>query len=130
MRGVHLLMFVVLWPALAALGHDAWLYSQDQDMGFKMAALGWIWTNYEPESYKWVVEQTEPLGYWPYINFVLAQKAVYVGLAFAGIIWLLIGILRIFGVGSEKEVRNFSGNRKIDEMMGRTKGSKMKYNRK
>ena len=60
MRGVHLFMFVVALPALAALGHDAYLFYMNQDKGFELAALGFIWTKYEPESYRWTVEVTEP----------------------------------------------------------------------
>jgi hypothetical protein len=130
MRGIHFFMFLVALPAIAALGHDAYLYYINQPKPFDMAALGFIWTNYEPDSYKWVVEQTQPLGYWPYINWILAQKAVFVGVAFAGFFYILIGILRLLGVGGEKEVKNFSGNRRVDEILSNKKQGGFKYKRK
>lgn len=130
MRGVHLFMFVLALPALAALGHDIYLYYNNPDMGFKFAALGFIWTNYHPESYKWTVEQTQPMGYWDSINSLLAQKAFFVGLAFAGIFYVLIGILKLLGVGAEKELKSFSGNKRVDEMLGRKKAGGFKYKRK
>ncbi len=130
MRGVHLFLFVAALPALAALGHDLYLFYNNQDMGFQLAALGFIWTKYDPDSYKWVVEQTEPLGYWPYINWVLAQKAVFVGLAIAGFFFVIAGLLKMLGVGGETEIRNFSGNRRVDEMLGKKQGGGFKYKRK
>jgi hypothetical protein len=130
MRGIHFFMFLVALPAIAALGHDAYLYYINQPKPFDMAALGFIWTSYEPDSYKWVVEQTQPLGYWPYINWILAQKAVFVGVAFAGFFYILIGILRLLGVGGEKEVKNFSGNRRVDEILSNKKQGGFKYKRK
>ena len=132
MQGVQLFMFVVALPALVALGHDGYLYFTNPDMGFEFAALGFIWTKYHPDSYKWVVEQTEPLGYWPYINWVLAQSAVAVGAAIAGFFYVILGFLKMAGAWpfGENESKNFTGNRRIDELMGRKKGSGFKYNRK
>ena len=40
MRGVGLFLFIVTLPALAALGHDAYLYYINQPKPFDLAALG------------------------------------------------------------------------------------------
>lgn len=129
MRGMPLLLFVVTLPVVAALGHDLYLFYLNQDMGFKFAALGWIWTRYEPDSYKTVFETTEG-DYWPYINALLAQKAFFVTLGFASIFYVLALFMKIIGVGGEKEIKNFTGNKRVDEMLGNKKGAKMKYKRK
>jgi hypothetical protein len=132
MRGVHLFMFVVALPLLAALGHDAYLFYMNQDKGFELAALGFIWTKYEPESYRWTVEATEPMGYWPYINLILAQKAALVGAAFAGFFYVILLILKILGAWpfNEPNLANFTGNRRMDEIMGGKKAGRFKYKRK
>ncbi len=130
MRGVGLFLFIVTLPALAALGHDAYLYYINQPKPFDLAALGFIWTQYDPESYKMAVEQIEPMGYWPWLNWLLAQKAVFVGLGFAMFFYVLTGILYLLGVGREKEAKSFSGNRHTEEMLGGKKLGSFKYKRK
>ncbi|MCF8495970.1 MAG: hypothetical protein K9G62_04800 [Alphaproteobacteria bacterium] len=97
MRGVHIFMFIAALPALAALGHDAFLYSQNPDRGFMLSALGFLWTHYHPESYKWAAE-TLPQDQWTILNRILAYKAVAVGAAFAGVFYILLALLRILGV--------------------------------
>ncbi|MGB4107447.1 MAG: hypothetical protein WBK55_06600 [Alphaproteobacteria bacterium] len=131
MNGVHLFMFVLALPALAALGHDAYLYYLDQGMGFQFAALGFIWTKYHPESYRWTVEATSP-DYWPYINEILAQKAVAVGAVFAGFFYVILGMLKILGVWpfNDGKVATFSGNRRTDEILSNKKSGRFKYKRK
>lgn len=131
MRGVHLFMFILALPALAALGHDAYLFYMNQDKGFELAAAGFIWTKYHPESYRWTVEATSP-DYWPYINEILAQKAVLVGAAFAGFFYVILGILKVLGVWpfAEEAVKTFSGNRRADEILGDKKSARFKYKRK
>ncbi|MGB4057138.1 MAG: hypothetical protein WBK77_03535 [Alphaproteobacteria bacterium] len=128
MRSLGLLTFLLI-PAMAALGHDLYLFYQNQEKGFEFAALGFIWTRYEPESYKSAVEITTPDGYWPYINFILAQKAVLVGVVFAAIMMVFIGLLQLLGVGGERKIKAPSGSRRSDEIMGK-KSAKYKYNRK
>lgn len=130
MRGAGLFLFIVTIPALVALGHDAYLYYINQPKPFDFAALGFIWTQYDPESYKMAVEQVEPMGYWPWLNWLLAQKAVFVGAAFAAFFYMLVGILHLLGVGREKEVTNFSGNRRTEEMLTGKKTRGFKYKRK
>lgn len=132
MRGVHFFIFLVALPALAALGHDAYLFYLNQDKGFEMAALGFIWTKYHPDSYRWTVEATEPMGYWPYINLILAQKAALVGAAFAGFFYVILLILKILGLWpfNEPNLSGFSGNRRVDEVLGGKKAGRFKYKRK
>jgi hypothetical protein len=95
MSGVRLFMFVVALPALAALGFDIWMYVQHSaDQAFMLSTPGYLWTHYHPESYKQVFESIDP-QYWPWMHFVLGQKGVVVGAAFAGFFYVLLGILKI-----------------------------------
>jgi hypothetical protein len=129
MRGVHLFMFLVAIPALAALGFDVYLYALDQDRGFMMTTPGYLLTHYYMDGYKWTVENTGE--YWPYIDWVLAQKSVFVGVAFAAfwyVLLLILKILRLYPFNSERGTIQASGNR-TNEILG-NKSGKYKYKRK
>ena len=105
MRGVHLFMILVALPAIAALGHDIYLFYinhgldnipgdlersiQDKGPLSIFAALGFIWTQYDPESYKTVVESLDQET-WDMLNSLLAQKALFVGIAFAGFFYVIL----------------------------------------
>jgi hypothetical protein len=147
MRGVPLFMLIVAIPALVALGHDFYLFythygienvqadvtQQIEDKGATsfFATLGWIWTHYWPDSYKAIVEQTEP-DIWTHINKILSMKAFFGGLVFAGFFYALIGLLKIFRVGpfKDKKIFSFSTNRRKDEILGKKAGGKFQYKRK
>lgn len=103
------LVLLLLIPALIALGHDGYLfYMEHLNPGvfsidllkdkFKFSALGFIWTTYDPESYKSVVESTAPET-WAQIDTFLTIKAFHLGLAFAGVFIVLFLILKMFGIG-------------------------------
>ena len=121
MRFPFLLIFVLFLPALVALGHDMYLFftnhvddpvmlsSKDVEEGFKFSALGFIWTNYEPESYKAVAASMSQEN-WAILDFLLTIKAFFAGLVFAGIIILPLMLLGLFGIGPmAKENKAYSG---------------------
>ena len=129
MRGVHLFMFVVAIPALAALGFDVYLYAMDQDKGFMMTTPGYLLTHYTMPTYKQLVEISGE--YWPYVDLILAQKSVYVGIGFAAIwyvLLLLLKILRIYPFNADSGAIHASGSR-ANEILGH-KSAKYKYKRK
>lgn len=108
MRGGSLI-FVLLIPALIALGHDIYLFyinfAQSQPLTldlvmkeFKFSALGFIWTTYDEASYKSMFETTDPQT-WAQIDYVLTWKAFYTGLGFAGIMIILCAVPALFGRG-------------------------------
>ena len=138
--GVILLLLI---PAFIALGHDFYLfYINHLNPGvfsidllkeeFKFSALGFIWTNYELESYKSVVKSTDRET-WSTIDTILTWKAFYVGLAFAGIMTVLFLILKIFGVGpfsSEEETSFVASGKKDVSFRAGSSSKKMNYKRK
>jgi hypothetical protein len=94
MRGRYLLIFIVCLPTLAVIGHDVMMYYFHQDKGFMFSTPGYLWTHYQLDSYKWVVQNASP-DVWAIIDYILAQKAIIVAAAFAGffgLIFLLINI--------------------------------------
>lgn len=121
MRGAQMFMFIVLIPALAALGHDLYLFYLNQDKGFMLSTPGYMWTHYDEPSYKWTVENTDP-ALWSVIDYILSQKALVVGVVFAGFFWLLIGLMKLFKLGP------FHVHDPV--VSGRLKGGRVKYSRK
>jgi hypothetical protein len=147
MRGVTMFLFLVTIPALIALGHDLYLFYADNGMNSVaadvsqqiedkgatsfFATLGWIWTHYSPDSYKWAVENTEP-DIWAYINTALSWKAFFTGLGFAAFFFVLIGIMKVFRLGpfSERTLKGHTGSRRSDEILGKKATGQFKYKRK
>ena len=144
MRGT--LIFLLLIPALVALGHDAYLfYNEHLNPGafsidllkkeFKFSALGFIWTAYSEDSYRTVVETTAPED-WAKIDKFLTYKAFYAGLAFAGFFIALFGILAMFGIGPfTREDGSASSGRQSKKSQGDSlraggQSKKMQYKRK
>jgi hypothetical protein len=109
MRGGSFI-FLLLIPAFIALGHDCYLFyvnfleTQPLTLAlvqkeFKFSALGFIWTSYEPESYKATVDSTDPET-WAIIDYLLTYTAFYVGLGFAAAMTVLFGFFGlVFGIG-------------------------------
>jgi len=100
---MRLFLFIILLPALAAIGHDGYLFYENQpEEGFRLASLGFIWTTYHLESYKQAVEMLEP-DVWAYINEILAFPAVYVALALAAFLGILGGLVYMIFGGDKRE---------------------------
>lgn len=49
MRKLIFLMFFL--PAVAALGHDIYVFTQEQDKGFRLSDIGALWAKYDKESH-------------------------------------------------------------------------------
>lgn len=143
MRGIHLFMIIVALPALAAFGHDIYLFYENygfdhiqRDLSLlveekgplsPLASLGFIWTQYHEASYTWVVENADPET-WAVINEILGYKALFAGLAFAGVFYVILVLLKLFGLWPfrrEKKVSRFARGRRAG-----TSSEPMKYKRK
>ncbi len=46
-----LLFFILLLPAIVSLGHDVYIYTQDQSKGFRFSDVGALWDKYHKESH-------------------------------------------------------------------------------
>lgn len=108
------LILILLLPAIAAFGHDVYLYyiHTVEPAGtipfstllsdFRTSALGFLWLTYHADSYKEVVRAL-PKEQWAIIDTILTFKAVHVGLIFAGLMTGIFWILGSFGIGPCKE---------------------------
>lgn len=55
-----LLFILLLLPAVAALGHDIYIFTQEQDKGFRLSDIGALWDKYHKESHdQWKVQLQE-----------------------------------------------------------------------
>jgi hypothetical protein len=104
MRGfLFFLAFLFTVGFCGALGHDIWHASNekngiDLNKPFQFSALGWVWTHYDPDSYKWAHDNIDPDLWQGIIGPVLEQKSVIVfGLPALCIIGLLL-LLKTFGL--------------------------------
>lgn len=96
------LLFFFSLPMLGALGHDAYLLYQNPDKGFEFSALGFIWTKYDPESYRMAIDMVSPET-WENINYILTFKAFYVGAAITVFFYIIIGLAQLFKGPSKEE---------------------------
>jgi len=119
---LKLFLILVALPAVAVLGHDIFMFTQHQDKGFMLSAVGFLWTTYNPDSYKWVNENVDEQT-WAIINLILAQKSIVVFGGFAALVYLLtwIGTMIFKGKGMK--------NDKLDYLKKNKKG-KIVYKRK
>ena len=169
----NVLLIIAFIPLIAALAHDAYVYTQNQDKGFEFTDIGWIWNKYHAESHqkiskelKHTIEEAEKnqkpdmiaepvensenpdiddgtavikvtkfkdestlpdsneviaeaAGF---AEFLLQQKAVTVGGAFAAIMVLLAFL--IGGINFKKKPKDDM------EFLNRRKGGSYKYSRK
>ena len=110
MRFPFPLILVLLIPAMIALGHDIFLFFNNHvndplmvstgliEEKFKFSAFGFIWTNYEPESYRATARSMSPES-WAMLDKFLTIKAFFAGLYFAGGIIAIMMVLAFFKIG-------------------------------
>lgn len=56
-----LLLLIAFLPLIAAIGHDVYNFTQNQEKGFRFADVGWIWAKYDPKSHRQVNEELNTL---------------------------------------------------------------------
>ncbi|MCL4678315.1 MAG: hypothetical protein KJ017_06970 [Alphaproteobacteria bacterium] len=56
-----LLLLLAFLPLIAAIGHDVYNFTQNQEKGFRFADIGWIWSKYDPASHRQVNEELSTL---------------------------------------------------------------------
>ncbi len=52
-----ILFFLILLPAIVALGHDAYMFSKNPEKGFRISDIGALWDKYHKESHdEWKIK--------------------------------------------------------------------------
>lgn len=142
MRGSSV-VFLLLIPALVALGHDIYLfytnYAAAQGFSvdlllkeFKFSAFGFIWTTYDEAGYKNFVASVDAPT-WATVDYLLTFRAFYTGLGFAGVFIVLFLALALFGIGpfAAESARTRSSDKNANTSFRSGQGSKkMLYKRK
>ncbi len=124
-----LLIFVSL-PLLAALGHDAWLFYENQDKGFLFSEIGFLWTRYNPESFLSAREVMSPEDWAKLSTYILDQKTVVLTGAFTVFCYAIIALAKIFGSGAGQGISFNAKNKKVDVVLGEAKQKKYQYKRR
>lgn len=136
MRGVTVLCILLALPALAALGHDAWLYyhltyEEGKELGFQISDLGYLWVNYARETHDWAMQQVDPVMWEAFIRPVLMMPAI-VALGIPAVaVYALLAVCWLFGIwpynaaspGGQSQFAALGGR-------GRGKPGSVKYKRK
>ena len=94
MHTVISLIFLSFVPTLIVLGHDTYLYYQNQDQGFMLSAIGFFLVKYIPDMQNmlltsWDAETTE------IIQAILARKAVELTAAIGVILTSLVVVIKV-----------------------------------
>lgn len=117
------LLILFALPLLAAISHDLYLFYGNQEKGFHLATIGFIWSQYEEQSLREFMrpfdeEQREMVG------FVLGQYAVTIGGVILGFALFIFGLILVFSGGSYRKhsaPRTKKDNR-VDRIMKRQRG--------
>jgi len=136
MRGISILCFLLAVPALAALGHDIYIVYQDQDFTKAMmfSDVGFLWTEYGPESYKWAQSNLSKETWDGILTPLLEQTTVLVAAAPALLVYGILLFLKIFNMPPFSDgTKTFGGSRKRGSFSfsgGDKSQGKFKYKRK
>lgn len=135
MRGFGILIFILLLPAFGALGHDIYVTYKDQDFTKTMmfSDVGYLWTNYEPDTYEWTKKNVEPATWDNIITPFLEQTSVIVAAIPALLLMSILLILRLLHLPPFADtVKVKKGHKKGDFSFGsgENKKGKMSYKRK
>lgn len=104
MRDYFLVGFLLLLPALGALGHDLYLaYNNTVLEGidrFWLSDAGWLWINYSPETYDWALATVDAAVWNGFVDPILQESAFFVALAPFCAFLAILFFMMIFGLGS------------------------------
>lgn len=126
MKPLHFVLFLVTLPLLISLGHDLYLFyvAQGSELNtdlvtkiyteerpgreFNFAAIGYIWTQYAPDSYKLIADSYTPEE-WATIQGYLKLKATLVFAAIAAAAYAFALVLKLVSIikdGSQRVSRS------------------------
>lgn len=135
MRGLSILCFLLVLPIFAALGHDIYVTYQDQDFSKTMmfSDVGYLWTNYEPDTYQWAQKNVDQDIWDKYLTPLLEQTSVLVASVPAVVGFSILLILRLFNLppfASDVTVKKGHQKGRFSFGSGERGKGKMKYRRK
>lgn len=104
MRALSLLLFILVLPFLAALGHDLYIsYGENQDYMNNIATkemmfsdVGYLWTTYEPDSYNWVRGDLDEESWKTFVAPFLEQTTVIVTLIPPAILMVIMLLIKFW----------------------------------
>ena len=121
MRGIAVLCFLLVLPILAALGHDIYVTYQDQDFTKRMmfSDVGYLWTNYDPDTYEWAKKNVDQDTWDNLVTPFLEMTSVIVAAIPALVIFSLLLILRFLKLPPfAPDVKVKKGHKKGDFSFG------------
>lgn len=140
---LFVLFFILLLPAMGALGFDLWLaYGETMDFSkpLELSSVGWLWVKYAEENYNMMRQSIDPESWSAFISPVLNQKLVTIAVLPALIAVPILVIMKLFGLGGYEGAgllngvgRAKSGSKKgfaSTADLGDKPKKQMKYNRR
>lgn len=134
MKTILITFLVLITPALAALGHDFYLYytaDPDLERPFYLADIGWIWVTYHEQSHNDAVDFVGKEMWAEFIAPIMNQPAAILLSIPAFAIFLTMFVLKMFGIGPyEGEGVLYSKAKKVPVSKKGAPSGKMKFKRK
>ena len=140
MRKTLLLVLVYFIPAIFVLLHDLYIAYVNtlvnETTRFHFSDLGWMWVNYAPASYDWVLEHTDDMIWNHIIDPVLGTETFYLSIIPGTLYGLTAITVRVLGLGrhagkgldlSRRFTGDFGHKKPPPSRQGR---NKIKYKRK
>ena len=130
MRALSMLLFIFLLPFLGALGHDIYLSFKEQDFTKPMmfSDVGYLWTQYLPDSYKTAKDEIAPETWDAYVAPFLEQTTLVV--TAIPLVLLFIAIVAIKFVNTSTFAPKGKGKGFAFNSGGETGKTKFHYKRK
>lgn len=139
MNGIRILCVLLLLPALAALGHDAWRYYEEPEFGFQLSDVGYLLNEYAPDYLKILYDGTDPESWEQYVLPLLEQTTAIVAATPAILTYIALVVLWLFGLwpfadGVGPRLQNTISKKPKSNLMNNSefgrKSKSIKYKRK
>lgn len=133
MSGLRFFCFLIALPALAALGHDGYIYyvsvyEKNENLPFRLSDLGYLWQTYSFDTFDDVRKTLQPEIWKMWIDPVLRQSALVVTGGFAAVIYAILTVLWLFGLWPFEKASQYSRGK--FSLPGERSNKPMKYKRK
>lgn len=88
-------LILILIPFCAAIGHDIWYYTENQEEGFRLSELGWVWHTHHKESHDEFIQMLDDETASNLVVPVLEMKTILVGGIITGLFLLIIFVYKM-----------------------------------